>query len=117
MGRVRKQMKPIIEILPAAQTHLEQMFLLNPDKLLQVGLSNKGCGGYSYEFNWIEKTEVKTGDEQIILATGTLVIKADCILNLLGSTLDWKTDLFDSKFIWNNPLVKNTCGCGKSVGF
>jgi iron-sulfur cluster assembly protein len=110
-------MKPTIEILPAAQAHLEQMFQSNTDKLLQIGLSKKGCGGNSYEFSWIEKTQVKNGDEQIILAAGTLVIKADCILYLLGSTLDWKTDPFDSKFIWNNPMAKNTCGCGKSVGF
>lgn len=109
--------KLLINITNSAHQQLEEMFATNSDKLLQISLNKKGCGGNSYEFDWINKTDVSKFDETQVLSYGTLVIKADSILNLLGSTLDWVSSVFESKFVWTNPHAKSICGCGKSVGF
>ena len=108
---------PVINILPSAHLQLENMFTSNPNKILQVYLSSKGCGGHSYEFAWVDDSDIKQSDDTQLLPYGKLVIRADSILNLLGSNLDWITDLFESKFVWTNPHAKSICGCGKSVGF
>ena len=33
---------------------------------------------------------------------------------LLGSEMDYKIDKLASRFVFNNPNEKNTCGCGES---
>ena len=109
--------KSIITITDSANLQLKKMYLGNPNKVLQIGLNNKGCGGKSYEFCWIDKTDISKFDDTQILPYGTLVIRADSILNLLGSTLDWTSTIVESKFVWTNPHAKAICGCGKSVGF
>ena len=108
---------PVINILPSAHNQLAIMFDNNPNKSLLVYLSNKGCGGHSYEFAWIESTDITKGDDIQNLPYGKLVIRGDSILKLLGSSLDWIEDMFESKFVWSNPHTKSICGCGKSVGF
>ena len=108
---------PVINILPSAHLQLEGMFSQNPTKSLLVYLSSKGCGGHSYEFAWIDDAAITKVDDIQSLPYGKLVIRGDSILNLLGSSLDWIEDVFESKFVWSNPHTKSICGCGKSVGF
>jgi len=36
---------------------------------------------------------------------------------LLGSTIDYKKEVFGSYFAINNPKSTASCGCGESVGF
>jgi len=33
---------------------------------------------------------------------------------LMGATLDYKEEKFNSQFVITNPEVKGTCGCGSS---
>ena len=33
---------------------------------------------------------------------------------LLGSTMDYRTDKLSSRFVFDNPNEKSTCGCGES---
>ena len=33
---------------------------------------------------------------------------------LLGSEMDYSTDKLSSRFVFNNPNEKSTCGCGES---
>lgn len=110
-------MKPAIEMTPAAQKQLETLLANNPGKHVRVGLNNKGCSGQSYVWDLIDQSDIKKFDEKIDLCNGFLVIEASSILNLLGSTLNWHKAQFGEQFVWNNPNVKNTCGCGESVGF
>lgn len=35
-------------------------------------------------------------------------------LTLLGSEMDYKDDKLSSEFVFNNPNVTGTCGCGES---
>ena len=33
---------------------------------------------------------------------------------LMGSEMDYQTDKLSSRFVFNNPNQKSTCGCGES---
>jgi iron-sulfur cluster assembly protein len=35
-------------------------------------------------------------------------------LTLLGTEMDYVEDKLSSEFVFNNPNIKGTCGCGKS---
>jgi iron-sulfur cluster assembly protein len=82
-----------------------------------LGVNNKGCSGHSYTFDLVQPQQIKKFDEVIKIEDISVVVEASSLLKLIGSTLDWQTDRFGSKFVWHNPMVKNTCGCGESVGF
>ena len=110
-------MKAAVTILPGAQEYLAQLFDNNPEQVLRVYLSSKGCSGKSYEYEWVALDQVGRYDDVQTLSGGKFAIRADSVLNLLGSELDYESTPFSQGFVWTNPLVKNTCGCGKSIGF
>jgi iron-sulfur cluster assembly 1 len=110
-------MKPIVEITNSAQHRINDILTNNPNKILKLGVNNRGCSGHSYTFDLINADDVKSFDEKVTIDQITVIIDGASIFKLLGSQLDWQVDRFGSKFVWSNPLVKNTCGCGESVGF
>lgn len=110
-------MKQLIEITPAAQAHIHSLLHASPDKVLLLGVNNKGCNGHSYTFELIPKTDLHKLDAVLDVQGVQVGLENKSLLKLIGSTLDYETDLFGSKFVWHNPAVKNQCGCGESVGF
>ena len=110
-------MKSPISITDSAQDRIRQIQIQNPSSCLMLGVNNKGCSGHSYTFDLVQPQQIKKFDEVIKIEDISVVVEASSLLKLIGSTLDWQTDRFGSKFVWHNPMVKNTCGCGESVGF
>lgn len=43
-----------------------------------------------------------------------ILIDSKAQLTLLGTEMDYQTDKLASEFIFNNPNIKGTCGCGES---
>ena len=43
-----------------------------------------------------------------------MLIDAKALLSLIGSEMDYQEDKLSSQFVFNNPNVKETCGCGQS---
>lgn len=51
----------------------------------------------------------------IILLLGvTVLIDSKALLTVLGSEMDYVEDSLSSQFVFHNPNVKGTCGCGES---
>lgn len=110
-------MKWPICITHSAQDRIREILQQHPENYLMVGVNNKGCSGHSYTFDLVQPSQIKKFDEVIKIDDISVVVEASSLLKLIGSTLDWHSDRFGSKFVWHNPMVKNTCGCGESVGF
>ena len=36
------------------------------------------------------------------------------LMFVLGTTIDWKKDIMGEAFKFDNPIAKNSCGCGTS---
>lgn len=106
-----------LHITPAAQAQLEILLTTHMPQHVRVSLNNKGCSGHSYDWQLITTDEIKKFDHVVDLHAGKLVIKADSVLKLWGSTLDHVSNNMESQFVWHNPNVTVTCGCGHSVGF
>ncbi len=43
-----------------------------------------------------------------------VVIDSKALFSLIGSEMDYVEDQLSSQFVFNNPNVKEMCGCGQS---
>ena len=80
-----------------------------------VGIDKSGCSGYSYKLDFAKSSDLQ--NYEIIDQYGVrILIDPKATMFLLGSTMDYKTDKLSSRFVFENPNEKSTCGCGESFG-
>jgi iron-sulfur cluster assembly protein len=78
---------------------------------LRVGVQSGGCSGLSYVFNL---DQPKPGDLVVARDGARMVCDPKSILYLEASELDYVDSLQAAGFVWKNPNVKGSCGCGTS---
>ena len=80
---------------------------------LVIGVDKSGCGGYSYKIEYAKNLD--SSKYEIIESQGVKIyIDPKAIMFLIGSEMDYATDKLSSRFVFNNPNEKSTCGCGES---
>ena len=80
---------------------------------LVIGVDKSGCSGYSYKLDFGNSDSLK--NFEVIIQDGVKVlIDPKATMFLLGSTMDYRADKLSSRFIFDNPNEKSTCGCGES---
>ena len=108
-------MKDIITFTENALKQIELIVKSAPDGVdgLVVGVDKGGGSGYSYKLDFAKSDEIKDFD---LIVKNDLKIFVDpkASMYLLGSEMDYKIDKLASRFVFNNPNEKNTCGCGES---
>ena len=78
-----------------------------------VGVDKSGCSGYAYKLDLANSINLK--NYEIIEKDGAKVlIDPKATMFLLGSVMDYRTDKLSSRFVFENPNEKSTCGCGES---
>jgi iron-sulfur cluster assembly accessory protein len=78
---------------------------------LRIEVVEGGCSGFEYKMA-IHPPEA---EDQLFEKNGARVmLGVKSILHLNGTELDYKDDLMQSAFVFNNPNVKGTCGYGTS---
>ena len=72
-----------------------------------------GCAGYTYNMDF-EKS--KSGDDMVFEEHGLKIFVTPKSMEFLnGTQIDYTEGLQGAGFKLNNPNVKSSCGCGKSV--
>ncbi len=80
---------------------------------LVIGVDKSGCSGYSYKLDFGNSDSLK--NFEVIIQDGVKVlIDPKATMFLLGSTMDYRVDKLSSRFFFDNPNEKSTCGCGES---
>ncbi len=78
---------------------------------LRVKVVEGGCSGFEYKM----ETDAAEPEDRVFEKNGARVLlDPKSILHLNGTELDYKSGLMQSGFVFNNPNVKGTCGCGTS---
>ncbi|RKP26402.1 hypothetical protein SYNPS1DRAFT_21828 [Syncephalis pseudoplumigaleata] len=80
--------------------------------LLRVGVKNKGCSGKSYNLEYVKE---KSKYDEVVQQDGvTVLVASNALLTIIGSEMDYVEDKLSAGFVFNNPNVKESCGCGQS---
>ena len=108
-------MKNIITISDEAAIQIKKI-LSNAEKNITgivVGVDKSGCSGYSYKIDYAKDENINKYD--LVESKGVKVfIEPAAAMFLIGSEMDYSTDKLSSRFIFNNPNEKSSCGCGES---
>ena len=107
--------KTPLTITPNAVKQIK--FLVKTDKksALRIGLKKGGCAGMEYTMDLVET--VDPSDELIEIDGAKVIIAPTAQMFLFGTEIDYKTEILESGFRFNNPNVTESCGCGESIKF
>lgn len=97
----------------AAIERLKILLSQKPEVLgVRIGVRTRGCNGLSYTLDYC--TEKNKFDEEVEQDGVKVIIDSKAQLTLLGTEMDYQVGKLTSEFVFNNPNIKGTCGCGES---
>jgi iron-sulfur cluster assembly protein len=85
---------------------------MSPDTVIRVGVQGGGCSGFSYSLNWDTQTSERDRVAEFHGVKLAVDKKFDPYLD--GTVIDFYEGLDKRGFVFNNPNVVKTCGCGSS---
>lgn len=96
----------------AAEKIKQLMVAENKDSQgLRLKVVGGGCSGLQYK---MDLDLQKSGDRVFEKDGAKVLVDMKSLLYLNGTELDYKEELMQSGFIFQNPNVKRACGCGTS---
>jgi iron-sulfur cluster assembly protein len=105
-----------MKITDAARQKMIDVLIGEKTPLLRFGLQGGGCAGMSYYFA-VEAAKEEDDLEYPLTGDFKLLVDAASSMYLEEAEIDYKKDLMGEAFVFNNPTVKSSCGCGTSVNF
>ncbi|XP_053661533.1 iron-sulfur cluster assembly 1 homolog, mitochondrial [Anopheles marshallii] len=106
-------MRAALSLTPAAVNRIKQLLEGKNEVIgLKVGVRQRGCNGLSYTLDYAS-TKDKL-DEEVMQDGVKVLIDKKAQLSLLGTEMDYVETELSSEFVFNNPNIKGTCGCGES---
>jgi iron-sulfur cluster assembly protein len=79
---------------------------------LRLGVKTSGCSGMAYVLEFAD--EIEPGD-QVFESNGVkVIVDPKSLIYLDGTELDYGKEGLNEGFRFDNPNVKDQCGCGES---
>jgi iron-sulfur cluster assembly protein len=79
---------------------------------LRLGVRTSGCSGMAYVIEFADKVEP---EDKVFESHGVkVIIDPKSLAFLDGTEVDFAREGLNEGFKFNNPNVKNSCGCGES---
>ena len=108
-------MNNVLSITSNATAQIKKIMSNAPSGMdsVVIGVDKSGCSGYAYKLDFGKSSDFK--NFEIIHQDGAKVlIDPKATMFLLGSVMDYREDKLASRFVFDNPNEKSTCGCGES---
>ncbi len=79
---------------------------------LRLGVRTSGCSGMAYKLEFVDEVD---GDDEVYESHGIKVfVDARSLPYIDGTELDYTREGLNEGFKFNNPNIKDQCGCGES---
>lgn len=79
---------------------------------IRLGVKTSGCSGMAYRLEFVDDADT---DDLIFESNGVkVVVDPKSLVYLDGTELDFVREGLNEGFKFNNPNVKDACGCGES---
>ncbi|WP_062154418.1 iron-sulfur cluster assembly protein IscA [Beggiatoa leptomitoformis] len=103
----------MISLTPKAATHIQKSIDKRGKGVgLRLGVRTSGCSGMAYIMEFADQVEEQ---DQIFESQGVKVIVDPKSLSYIdGTELDYVREGLNEGFKFNNPNIKDECGCGES---
>ncbi|XP_017156627.1 iron-sulfur cluster assembly 1 homolog, mitochondrial isoform X2 [Drosophila miranda] len=112
-GRKLLPTRAALTLTSAAVNRIKTLLQDKPDFIgLKVGVRQRGCNGLSYTLDYASSKDKL--DEEVVQDGVKVFIDKKAQLSLLGTEMDFVESKLSSEFVFNNPNIKGTCGCGES---
>lgn len=79
---------------------------------VRLGIKTTGCSGLSYVWEFVDGQQPE--DQMFESGDARLFIDSKSLSYLDGTELDFVKEGLNEGFKFNNPNVKDECGCGES---
>lgn len=111
--RKKRELPPLMTLSDAAADRLRALYAKGEGlKFLRIGVKTKGCSGLSYDITW---TNEPASTDEIVKDKGlTILVDRKASLFLIGTVMDYESNILTSGFTFTNPNEKGRCGCGES---
>lgn len=102
-----------ITLTESAAKHVQNFIAKRGKGLgLRIGVRTTGCSGMAYK---LEFADVLSEEDLQFQSHGvTLLVDPKSLPYIDGMELDFQREGLNEGFKFNNPNVKNECGCGES---
>jgi iron-sulfur cluster assembly protein len=102
-----------ITLTEAAAKHVQNFIAKRGKGLgLRIGVRTTGCSGMAYKLEFADALD--DADMQFQSHGVTLLVDPKSLPYIDGMELDFQREGLNEGFKFNNPNVKNECGCGES---
>ena len=108
-------MNNVLSVTSKATEQIKNIMSKAPNGMdsVVIGVDKSGCSGFSYKLDFGNSSDLK--NFEVIYQDGAkILIDPKATMFLLGSTMDYRQDKLASRFVFDNPNEKSTCGCGES---
>ncbi len=102
-----------VTLTESAATHVKN-FIAKRGKGagLRLGVRTSGCSGMAYKLEFAD--EANDDDLRFESYGVTVLVDPKSLVYLEGTELDFVREGLNEGFKFNNPNVKDACGCGES---
>ena len=107
--------KAAVTLTPLAARHIARLMEKQNSQGLRIGVKKGGCAGMEYTMDLV--SEVNPLDEVVEQDGARVMIAPMAQMFLIGTEIDYETDLLHAGFKFRNPNVAEACGCGESIKF
>lgn len=103
----------MITLTENAATHVRKFLAKRSKGIgLRVGVRTSGCSGMAYTLEFVD--EANAEDQQFESHGVKVLVDPKSLSYLDGTELDYVREGLNEGFKFNNPQVKEQCGCGES---
>ena len=104
----------MIDLTDSAVNKIKEVLKDTENTGVRAAIQGGGCSGFTYKLTMEKEPD---HDDKVIEIQGVkLFADKKIYLFLIGTTIDFVSEMMQMGFKFINPNAKRTCGCGESFG-